>query len=155
MSLRWHTDADIAPDCKAARGSVPMMNTTTLVYVGTYTHARPHATGMARGIAVYRLDPQTGALALVQTHEGVVNPSYLALDPRRRFLYCVAEVGEGQGYAFRIDPASGVLTPLNHQSSQGSEPAHLSVDRDGRWLLVANYGSGTVAVLPIQEDGRL
>ena len=128
---------------------------TTLVYVGSYTHSLPHVQGQARGIHVYRLDAASGALTLAHTREGLANPSYLTLDPRRRYLYSVAERAEGQVHAFRIDPATGALTPLNHQSSQGSEPAHISVDRDGRWVLVANYGSGTLAVLPVQEDGSL
>src|SRR5947209_6663718 len=127
----------------------------TLVYVGTYTHSLPHVQGKASGIDVYRLDAASGALTFAHTREGLANPSYLTLDPHRRYLYCVAERAEGQVHAFRIDPATGALTPLNHQSSQGSEPAQVSVDRDGRWVLVANYGSGTLAVLPVQEDGSL
>jgi 6-phosphogluconolactonase len=128
---------------------------STLVYVGTYTHSLPHVQGQARGIDVYRLDAASGALTFAHTREGIANPSYLTLDPHRRCLYSVAECAEGQVHAFRIDPATGALTALNHQSSQGSEPAHISVDRDGRWVLVANYGSGILAVLPIQEDGSL
>ena len=127
----------------------------TLVYVGTYTHSLPHVQGKASGIDVYRLDAASGALTFAHTREGLANPSYLTLDPHRRYLYCVAERAEGQVHAFRIDPTTGALTPLNHQSSQGAEPAHISVDRDGRWVLVANYGSGSVAVLPVQEDGSL
>ena len=100
-----------------------------LVYVGTYTHSLPHVQGQARGIHVYRLDAASGALTFAHTCEGIANPSYLTLDPRRRYLYSVAERAEGQVHAFRIDPATGALTPLNHQSSQGSEPAHISVHR--------------------------
>src|SRR5919201_1890486 len=128
---------------------------TSLVYVGSYTHSLPHVRGQARGIHVYRLDVASGALTFAHTREGIANPSYLALDPHRRHLYSVAERAEGQVHAFRIDPATGALTPLNHQSSQGAEPAHINVDRDGRWVLVANYGSGTLAVLPILEDGSM
>src|SRR2546423_3134524 len=127
---------------------------TTLVYVGTYTHSLPHVQGQARGIHVYRLDAVSGALTFAHTREGLANPSYLTLDPRHRYLYCVAERAEGQVHAFRIEPATGALTPLNHQSSQGPEPAHISVDRDGRWVLVANYGGGRGAVLPVHEDRR-
>ena len=126
---------------------------STLVYVGTYTHSLPHVQGQARGIDVYRLDAASAALTFAHTREGIANPSYLTLDPHRRCLYSVAERAEGQVHAFRIDPATGALTALNHLSSQGAEPAHISVDRDGRWVLVANYGSGTLAVLPVLEDG--
>src|ERR671933_284079 len=128
---------------------------TTLVYVGSYTHSLPHVQGQARGIDVYRLDAASGALTFAHTRDGIANPSYLTLDPHHRYLYSVAERAEGQVHAFRIDPPTGALTPLNHQCSQGSEPAHISVDCDGRWVLVANYGSGTLAVLPVQEDGSL
>src|SRR2546423_7919754 len=108
---------------------------TTLVYVGTYTHSLPHVQGQARGIHVYRLDAASGALTFAHAREGPANPSYLTLDPHRRYLYCVAERAEGQVHAFRIHPATGALTPLHHQSSQGAEPAHISADPDGRWVL--------------------
>lgn len=127
----------------------------TLVYAGAYTHSLPHVESKASGITTYRLDAATGALTFAHAHEGIANPSYLTLDPRRRFLYCVEEMAEGRVHAFAIEPATGTLTPLNQQPSHGSGPAHLSVDRSGRWVFVANYDSGSIAVLPILEDGRL
>ena len=134
-----------------------MTAATTLVYVGTYTDTpvRPRDAGTARGLVVYELDAAAGTLSLVHSHEGISNPSYLALDPQQRYLYCVAEVDAGQVHAFRIDPVTGSLTALNHQSSHGAGPAHLSVERSGHWVFVANYGSGSVAVFPILPDGRL
>lgn len=129
--------------------------TATLVYVGAYTHSLPHVESKANGIAAYRLDAATGVLAFAHAHEGIANPSYLALDPSRRFLYCVEEMAEGRVHAFAIEQETGALTALNQQPSHGSGPAHLSVDRSGRWVFVANYGSGSIAVLPILADGRL
>ena len=125
------------------------------VYVGTYTWRG------SEGIYVYQLDLSTGVLESLGTAPKVENPSFLALAPDRRFLYAVNEVrqfGDQEGgavSAFAIDPASGALSLLNQQSSKGGGPCHLSVDATGRYALVANYGGGSVAILPIGEDGRL
>jgi|YNPNPStandDraft_1061719.scaffolds.fasta_scaffold20340_2 6-phosphogluconolactonase len=122
-----------------------------LVYIGTYTHGRSE--GIYRG----RLDLATGEFTLSGLAARVNHPSFLAIHPRGRFLYAVNEGdgGEGAVSAFSLDPSTGALTFLNQQSSRGAGPCHLSVDRTGRWVLVANYGSGSVALLPLQDDGRL
>jgi 6-phosphogluconolactonase len=110
---------------------------------------------------VARLDLATGALTEPTLAAGIVSPSFLAVHPKRTFLYAVNEVSNFDGgvtgavSAFRIDRATGRLTLLNQQSSGGAGPAHLTVDRAGRNVLVANYGGGSVAVLPIGADGRL
>ena len=128
----------------------------TFVYVGTFT-----GPGWAEGISVFRMDPAAGALAHEQTVAGVENPSFLALHPTQRFLYAVSEMSDaerrsgGSVVAFAIDLATGHLTILNRQPSGGAGPCHVSVDPAGRYALVANYGSGHVAALPIQHDGRL
>lgn len=132
------------------------------VYVGTYTG--PKTT--SKGIYLFRLQPGGGAAgdaALVPA--GVAaetpSPSYLAVDSARRRLFAVNEVEEVDGKptggvsAFSIDPATGALTLLNQRPSMGKGPCNLIVDRAGRNVLVANYGSGTVAVLPVGADGRL
>ncbi len=132
-----------------------------LVYVGTYTSTPPYARGRAEGIYVYRLDPVTGALTPVRTIPGIVNPSFLALAPGGRYLYAANEVPELDGQpggavsAFVVDPATGDLAYLNRQPSHGEDPCHLSVEATGRFVLVANYTSGSVAMLPIGDDGRL
>jgi 6-phosphogluconolactonase len=126
-----------------------------LVYFGTYTSAK------SQGVYVARLDLATGALTEPTLAAGIVSPSFLAVHPKRTFLYAVNEVSNFDGgvtgavSAFRIDRATGRLTLLNQQSSGGAGPAHLTVDRAGRNVLVANYGGGSVAVLPIGADGRL
>ncbi len=103
-------------------------------------------------LTVYSLDP-AGALTLRGTASGGSNPSYLAIDGARRRLYAVNEnYPNGMVAAFDLAPDGG-LTALNQVSSQGSGPAHLSVDPSGRWVLVANYGSGTAAVLPVTDAG--
>lgn len=130
-------------------------NDSLYVYVGTYT------THGSEGIYVLRQDPTTGQLEPLHVVSGVVNPSYLTLDPTRRHLFAVAEVTEIDGHpggavsAFAVDPASGNLTFLNRQPSHGTDPCHVTTDRFGRHVLVANYSSGSVAVLPIQADGSL
>jgi len=137
-----------------------------LVYVGTYSEPILFGTGQVvqgqgKGIYRFRFDAAAGALALDGIAEGVRNASYLAFDPKRRFLYCVNEFKEFEGKAsgalsaFAIDPDTGDLTFLNIKASHGTDPCHLTVDATGRFLLVANFASGSVCVLPIDDDGSL
>jgi 6-phosphogluconolactonase len=142
------------------------MSEIDYVYVGTYSEAIRFGTGQVlqgrgKGIHVFRFDRVSGRLTPAGVAEGVRNPSYLAFDPSRRFLYCVNEFKEYEGKAsgaasgFRIDRASGALTALGTQASHGTDPCHLMVDRGGRNVLLANFASGSVAVLPIGADGAL
>src|SRR5262245_49454485 len=125
------------------------------VYVGTYT------SGESKGIYRLRLDLASGGLSLEGEPTQTVNPSFLAFHPSGRFLYAVNETGDarrdasGGVSAFAIDAKTGSLTLLNRQPSGGPAPCHLSVDKAGRHLLVANYWDGSVSVLPIGSDGRL
>lgn len=125
------------------------------VYVGTYT------TGESKGIYRLRLDLATGTLSLAGEPTAATNPSFLALHPTGRFLYAVNEIGEsredkgGAVSAFTVDPRTGSLTFVNEQPSGGASPCHVSLDKPGRHLLVANYWGGSVAVLPLGPDGRL
>ena len=128
---------------------------TMWVYIGTYTQRG------SRGIYRADLDLATGRLESLRLAAEVVNPSFLAIHPSHKFLYAVGEVGDfagGRGgavSALAIDPASGGLSLLNQKSSRGSGPCHVVVDRSGKFVLVANYGGGSVACLPIQPDGSL
>jgi 6-phosphogluconolactonase len=103
----------------------------------------------------------TGALTPLGLAAEAVNPSFLAIHPNQRFLYAVTEASDFRGQpggavgAFRIQPETGKLTSLNHQSSGGAGPCHLVVDQAGKQVLVANYGGGSVSVLPIRENGEL
>jgi 6-phosphogluconolactonase len=129
---------------------------TLMVYVGTYTGG----TSASKGIYPMRLDLATGVLTEAGTPAESVSPSFLALHPSGRFLYAVNETGgsakeAGGVSAFAIDARTGGLTFLNRQSSRGGSPCHLALDAKGRHVLVANYGGGSVAVLPVQESGRL
>ena len=127
-----------------------------MVYVGTYTGG----TSASKGIYRLRLDLATGALTEAGPPTESVSPSFLALHPSGRYLYAVNEAsgprkGEGGVSAFAVDGRTGALTPLNTESSRGDGPCHLSLDAKGRHVLVANYGGGSIAVLPVQGDGRL
>jgi 6-phosphogluconolactonase len=137
-----------------AQGSSPAPN-GMLVYFGTYTGAK------SKGVYVSRLDPASGTLTPPQLAAETSSPSFLAVHPGGAFLYALNEVNAfggkptGSVSAFAIDRKSGLLKELNQQSSVGPGPAHLIVDKDGRNVLVANYGGGSVAVVPIGKDGRL
>jgi 6-phosphogluconolactonase len=125
------------------------------VYVGTYAPAdKP-------GIHQLDLDLATGELRAKAETSGLADPSFLALHPNRQFVYAVSEVSDYEGQktgavaAFSVDATTGELTLLNRQASGGEGPCYITVDPSGRYALVANYGGGTVAVLPIGPDGRL
>lgn len=121
-----------------------------LLYVGTYT------TGGSEGIYVYRLSAATGELRRLSATGGVQNPSFLALRRRRNHLYAVSEVGgTGAVAAFEINRQTGALRLINQQPSRGAGPCYVTVDRAGQHALAANYGSGSVCVLPIKNDGSL
>lgn len=110
---------------------------------------------------MYDLDTSTGSMKLCSVAQAGPNPSYLTFDASHRFLYTVNELKEFHGAptgavsAFSIDRASGILRFLNRQPSHGTDPCHLMVDKTGKYVLVANFMSGGVCVLPILKDGSL
>lgn len=142
------------------------MTAGELVYVGTYSEPIKFGTGQVlqgkgKGIYAYRFDRAAGKLVPAGVTEGVRNSSYLAFDSSRRFLFCVNEFKEYEGQAsgavssFRIDPVTGALTHLSTRASRGTDPCHLVVDATGRFVLIANFASGSVCVLPIDDEGKL
>ena len=134
----------------AATSAVPAM--PRFAYVGCYTSKERN--GRGEGITVYRVEPGSGPWTQVQLVKDLVNPSWLALDRRQRFLY--AAHGDGtEATAFRIDEQTGQLTVLNRQPTDGKNGVRLIVDPSNRFIVLANYASGTVAVLPIKPDGSL
>lgn len=137
-----------------------------LVYIGTYTEPILFGTGKilhgkGEGIYVYRMDPVSGALDFIRTNTGITNPSYLAFNADCSRLYAVNELKSHQGEqtgtvsAFAVEAKTGQLTFLNKKPSCGTDPCHLTVDKSGRYVLLANFMSGSVCVLPIQADGSL
>jgi len=125
-----------------------------LAYVGTYT---PNG----QGIHLFRVDPASGALTPIKVFPSTVNPSWLAFDPGHKFLYAGNEIANFNGTttgsvsAYAVNQTTGDLTLLNTVTSGGAGPAHVSVDPSSKFVFVANYGGGNVAVLPINPDGSL
>jgi 6-phosphogluconolactonase len=123
-----------------------------LAFVGTYTRS-----GRSEGIHVFSCDPTSGRL----THRSYVedlDPSFLAFDPARKFLFATSEGltdDTGAVVSYAIDSASGALTQISRQPTGGGEPCHLAPDPTGQFLLVANHLNGSVTVFPVDVDGRL
>jgi 6-phosphogluconolactonase len=131
-----------------------------LLFVGTYTDKE------SKGIYVYRFDAESSELTSLGLAAETVNPSFLAIDPSRRFLYAVNEVQKykdaksGVVSAFAIDHQkgdrqTGRVQLLNAVASRGADPCYIAFDRTGKYVLVANYTGGSVAVFPVQPDGHI
>ncbi|MBS1875005.1 MAG: lactonase family protein [Acidobacteria bacterium] len=123
-------------------------------YVGTYTGKS------SKGIYQYKFDPATAKVESLGLVAETPNPTFLVVHPSHKYLYAANEVGRFNGQrtgsvtAFRME-LGGKLTALNTVSSHGDGPCHVSIDRTGKFVLVANYGGGSIAVLPIRADGSL
>lgn len=129
-----------------------------VVFVGTYTTPEQST---SEGIYVYEMEPSSGSLTLKTVVKNLTNPSFLAVHPQTGYVYTVHEKGTFQGQpgggviALAADPKTGESRVLNTQSSGGEDPCYISLDRTGKFALVANYISGSVAMLPIASDGTL
>ncbi len=129
---------------------------TYLVYVGTYTTKQT-----SKGIYAYRFDATTGQLTSIGLAAESVDPSFVAVHPNGKFLYAVNEIGDFNGMksgaisSFAIDKKGGTLKFLNQVSTHGAGPCYVSLDKTGRFVLVANYDGGSVATFAIQDDGSL
>ena len=127
----------------------------TLVFVGTYTKST------SKGIYTFRMDNATGTLSQIAVAGGTEDPSFLAIHPNGKYLYATSEIdnfgGETSGAvaAYAIDSATGELTLLSQHPSGGTGPCHITVDATGRWVVSANYQSGSAAVFPIESDGSI
>lgn len=126
-----------------------------IAYVGTYT------SNGSQGIYSYNLDIKSGRLEQIGVSSKVDNPSYLNISLDNKFLYAVlenevfnGEVG-GAVAAFRIDPITGEIKLLNIEGTKGKAPCNLCIDRDNKYIFVANYNEGTVSMFPVNEDGSL
>jgi 6-phosphogluconolactonase len=126
-----------------------------LVYIGTYTNAG------SKGIYFCRFNARTGRVSPVELAAETVNPSFLTILPNGKFLYAVNELEKFDGQksgavsAFSINRESGKLTFLKQVASRGADPCYIAADHTGKYILVANYSTGSVAVFPIREGGRL
>jgi len=125
------------------------------VYVGTYTDKD------SKGVYAFRFDAASGEFGQVELAANTPNPSFLAVDQSGAFLYAVNEVDAFDGSntgavsVFANERDTGELKLLQQVSSAGAGPAHISLDKSGHYVLVANYDGGNIAVFPVQSDGRL
>lgn len=119
--------------------------------IGTYTN-----NGKSKGIYVYAFDPAAGSTALKNTKESK-NPSFLTVSADRKYVYVANENGEGKGTAsaYAYEGATGALTLLSQQETQGDGPCHVATDSRGTHVVVSNYAGGSVSVFPIERDGSL
>jgi 6-phosphogluconolactonase (cycloisomerase 2 family) len=138
----------------AASSVRPAAPSIVYAYVGTYT---PNG----GGIYLFRVDRASGALMQMQVVDDTRNPSWLAVNPAQTRLYAISEIDTFQGarsgavVAYAIDPASFELKRLGAVASAGIGPTYVSVHPTGKFVFVANYGGGSVAVFPVGEDGML
>lgn len=127
------------------------------VWFGTYTGKPPRG----NGIYVSRYDEITGEISRPKLATKIKNPSFLVVHPTLSIVYAVSEIADLNGkptggiISFVVDMHSGQLTQQSVQPSQGKGPCHLSLDATGKSLLAANYGSGSVICLGINDDGSL
>jgi len=126
---------------------------------GYWMYAGTYSTGGSRGIYAFRFETGSGKMVPAGVAAAAANPSFLLAHPNHKLLFAVNEDGNqtvpGSVTSFSIDPKNGKLTQLSRVSSRGGAPCHLALDRSAGWLAVANYASGSVAVLPVSADGKL
>jgi len=128
-----------------------------IFYVGTYTEDG----SKSKGIYAYRFNSGTGQSTPLGLAAETTNPSWVALHPNGHFLYAVNELPNYKGpnsgglSAFSVDPATGRLTFLNEVPTKGADPCYVTVDKTGKYVLVANYTGGSIAAFPILSDGKL
>ncbi|AOX19717.1 lactonase family protein [Kozakia baliensis] len=156
------TQSDSAVAATPVPPQPPKPVSKTICFVGGYTkHGPPGSAGNGEGIAVFEMARDTGVLTPISTFTDIASPSFITMSKDHRFLYALSEIsdfnkdGDGSVTAFAVDRKTGSLKKLNAVSSKGAVPAHLSVHHSGRYVLVANYMGGCVAVLPIKSDGSL
>ena len=123
----------------------------TLLFAGSYTGGKPD-----KGIYIFQFDTKTGSLNPVSNAENVINPSFITISPNGQYLYACSETSlptEGSISAFKIE--SGKLTFINKQPSGGENPAHLTTDKSGKFVIAGNYSGGSVVVMTTNQDGSL
>jgi 6-phosphogluconolactonase len=137
------------PEKPAAKGQY-------IAYVGTYTSKTT-----SKGIYGFRFDAEKGQLTPMGVAAESADPSFLAIHPNGKYLYAVNEIGDFNGgtsgalSAFSIDAKTGALKLLNQVPTRGAGPCYVSLDKNGSFVLVANYDSGSIASFPVHDDGSL
>ena len=145
---------------------VPQAQSPRRLYLGAYTAG---AGGNADGIAMLTHDPVTGEwtsraddaestasiAALTAAGDAPQSPSYLAWHPDGRHFYAVGEVANGRVWAYEIDSFGGAPHVIGSAPTGGEFPCHLAVDPTGSYVIIANYGSGSLSVHPLLANGSL
>jgi len=122
-----------------------------IAFVGTYTTKTS-----SKGIYAFRFDTASGQLTTIGVAAETPDPSWVAVHPSGKYAYAANEAGKASTVtAFAVEAKRGKLKQLNQMPALGEDPCYLSFDKTGKYLLVANYSSGTIAVFPILADGRL
>lgn len=133
-------------------------STMNTIFIGTYTRTEGHVDGKGQGIYVFEQDSVSGYLEEMLVKEEIINPSFLVPSHDGKFLYAVEEIGpetdsSGRVVAYAWDGKE--LKQINSQPSHAFAPCHVTTDSQGRYLFVANYVGGVVAMYPIRADGGL
>src|ERR1043166_3288607 len=153
-------------------GSVAAQDNNYFVYFGTYTgfkyvhHSKTWGVGesKSKGVYVSRFNAATGQLSDPELAAEVVNPSFLTISPDHHYLYAISEDPHSLGppldhssyvSAFAIDSSTGKLRPLNSVPASGTSTCYISIDKTGRYVMLANFGSGSVSVIHVKDDGSL
>src|SRR5579864_2520934 len=135
----------------AGREKKPAAPANYLAFVGTYTTKTD-----SKGINVFSFDASTGKMTQAHLAAESADPSFVAVHPNGKYLYAVNEAGKNSMVsAFAINATDGNLTLLNQLPALGEDPCYISFDRTGKYVLIANYTSGNIAVFPILADGKL
>lgn len=126
-----------------------MTDTKFIGYVGTYTK------GKSEGIYSFLLDTKEKKIMDVKVAATIENPTYLTINQSKNLLFSVGKYGDHGGvFSFNVD-SQGRLSKVNNQTSVGSPPCHVSVDKQNHTLLSANYHKGTIEVYPFQKNGEI
>src|SRR5690349_2997426 len=134
--------------------NVSAQNPIFYLLIGTYTNPP----SKSEGIYVYKFNPNRAEATFVSKATGVANPSYLAISKDQKYVYAVNETHGDTGgdvSAFSFDKQKGELHFINKQSTGGDDPAYISVDSTGKWVVTANYSGGNISVLPVGADGAV
>ncbi|MHB8207114.1 lactonase family protein [Mucilaginibacter sp.] len=138
----------LSPALTFAQHKKTLPSTFDLV-IGTYT------TGASKGIYVYRFYEDKGRVAYLNEIDDVTNPSYVTASADNKFLYAVNEGPQGNVSSFTFNGHTGKMVLINKQSTQGADPCYVLEDKEQRNLFIANYSSGSLAVLPVNKDGSI
>ena len=131
-----------------------------IIFVGTYTQNLGFVDGKASGIYTCRLDETTGEMTVIDSTTDILNPSFVSISPDKKYLYSVGELSGsglqrlGKIAAYKI-LENYKLLKINELSSYGNAPCHISTDRTGKFVFVANYVTGNIASYGVKPDGGL